>query len=471
MIAEVMLKKLVLLVLLPTALLLAVLEGVGQVLLPWTDAERRTAAFNDRFYEYDPDLIVRLRPGLSDDFKDIRPDLDARVTINDAGFRGPVWQAPDEDAYRVLVLGDSVSFGLGVGDDETWPAVCAEVLRQRAPGKKIQVRNMAVPGYSTMQGQVMFERHVNTGDFRPHFVVFAFGFNDGFLRRSNDLRTRLAQQFLHESSAGQVRRVLTRHSRLCKWLWDAPPPTTTQDARCRVSQQQLRENLSLRSTRADGDDADVLLVDASLPHCYVRDQMRSRADEQGFSFLSFRDVFVKAKGLPAEGVWPDGGRLRVAVNTQGVPVPPNEVGVAEMSLLLVTTAGQRPTAVHIPLNDRGTRGDPVSGDGTWSCILHITPNARPELTFCIPGLVDQIPAMGSDPALLNGVHQIQPGPRPSRKDTPPPTLLVDAAAINQPPWPELVLVPDPIHPSPAGCRVLAAAVADVIVASGSWRWR
>ena len=109
-----------------------------------------------------------------------------------------------------------------VNDDEAWPAVCERLLRERHPDKKLQVRNLAVPGYSTFQGRVMFERHALAGEFRPQLVVFAFGFNDGFVRSADDATTRTAERFLHETWAGGTKRWLQRHSRFFSWLWERP---------------------------------------------------------------------------------------------------------------------------------------------------------------------------------------------------------------------------------------------------------
>lgn len=59
---------------------------------------------------------------------------DIHYTFNRLGFRGPNPRS-DGEVRRILFLGDSVTFGLGVDDDKTFPRRIEEALNQRRPGK------------------------------------------------------------------------------------------------------------------------------------------------------------------------------------------------------------------------------------------------------------------------------------------------------------------------------------------------
>jgi hypothetical protein len=76
--------------------------------------------------------------------------------------------------FRVLVLGDSVTFGHG--SVNSYPALLEERLRRWRPDVDWQVWNAAVPGYNTSQELA----HLNeVGDrFRPDLVVVGFYEND-----------------------------------------------------------------------------------------------------------------------------------------------------------------------------------------------------------------------------------------------------------------------------------------------------
>jgi len=446
------LRKFLLLVVVPLVLLSVGVELIGYALLP---APSGTAIFNERFYVYDRDLVVRLRPGLRENFTAIRPDLDATVTTNDQGFRGDPFSPPDPDALRIVVLGDSVSFGLGVDDAAAWPAVMQELLQARSRGRAVQVRNLAVPGYSTFQGRIMYQRYVTDGNFDPQIVVFAFGFNDGFLRATDDEATRVAQRALHEEAGMRARTWLADHSRFLRWLWqrDEPPPATP-----RCSAAAVRQNLTTVATAARTEGRELLLVDSSLPHSYVRDTVREISAQFSCTPLSFRDAFIAHTGGPREGVWRQGGDLRVVLQTHGVAIPSAGDGRPDLYLIWLDDARDRPRLRRVPLKDHG--------DGSWSTLVSIGAGQRPEFGVSIPALAAQAPEMSNDLLVLNGVHLQQPGPRPPAADGSAPRLI---ATANVCPWPELVLLPDPIHASTSGCALMAQAVTEAIVAGKSWK--
>lgn len=62
----------------------------------------------------------------------------------------PLDEARRQAATRVLFLGDSITFGRGVGDDENYPRRC-EALWSEALGQPVACFNAGVPGYDTVQ--------------------------------------------------------------------------------------------------------------------------------------------------------------------------------------------------------------------------------------------------------------------------------------------------------------------------------
>ncbi len=100
-----------------------------------------------------------------------------RLSTNSLGFRGA--DPPSvKDTYRILALGDSCTFGVGVEDHETWPAVAEQALNQgRAGTQRFVVLNAAVPGYAAWQGARLLATDGQT--VCPQMVVVSFGNNDG----------------------------------------------------------------------------------------------------------------------------------------------------------------------------------------------------------------------------------------------------------------------------------------------------
>ena len=81
-------------------------------------------------------------------------------TFNARGFRAleEYADAPPKGRVRVLVLGDSFAFGLGVGDDDTFPAQ----LERRHP--RVQAVNLAKSSYGLDQAVLRYERDASGMD-------------------------------------------------------------------------------------------------------------------------------------------------------------------------------------------------------------------------------------------------------------------------------------------------------------------
>jgi len=125
--------------------------------------------------ESDPDLFWRLKPELRE-FPvtgSIRDNsIDFRVSTHD-GLRSTERLSP-KGSLRIVALGDSTTFGLGVEDEKTWPAVLETLLRAR--GIDVDVVNAGVPGYTSFQGRRFM---LKSGlALEPDLVIVTFGFND-----------------------------------------------------------------------------------------------------------------------------------------------------------------------------------------------------------------------------------------------------------------------------------------------------
>lgn len=73
------------------------------------------------------------------------------VQVNALGLRGPELAPKAADERRILFLGDSLTYGQGVGDDETVPAALARALQERAPSHSWNVVNAGHRAYGTAQ--------------------------------------------------------------------------------------------------------------------------------------------------------------------------------------------------------------------------------------------------------------------------------------------------------------------------------
>jgi lysophospholipase L1-like esterase len=100
----------------------------------------------------------------------------ARKPFNSRRFKGPLPQVPKPvDLVRVMCYGDSLTDGPPRGG---WPALLHVLLNQRPPfpGRRFEVVNAGVAGYSSHQGLLRFLQEVDL--YRPDLLLISFGWND-----------------------------------------------------------------------------------------------------------------------------------------------------------------------------------------------------------------------------------------------------------------------------------------------------
>jgi lysophospholipase L1-like esterase len=100
----------------------------------------------------------------------------ARSPYNSQRFKGPVMAAPKPpEVFRILCYGDSNTDGPKEGG---WPEALQEMLNQpmSPAGRRYEVINAGVAGYSSHQGLLRFEQEVKI--YQPDLVIVSFGWND-----------------------------------------------------------------------------------------------------------------------------------------------------------------------------------------------------------------------------------------------------------------------------------------------------
>lgn len=100
------------------------------------------------------------------------------LDINAAGYRGKLVDVEDSNKnnFRILVFGDSNTFGLGVRADETYSAFLEKKLNETSNGVEFQVLNFGIPSYNTTREVEYFK---DTGLlYNPNAVILAFNLED-----------------------------------------------------------------------------------------------------------------------------------------------------------------------------------------------------------------------------------------------------------------------------------------------------
>jgi lysophospholipase L1-like esterase len=108
--------------------------------------------------------------------RQVGEEFDVQVDTNSLGLRGPEVTVPKPaDRYRVLVLGDSFSFGWGVEFKDAWVTRLAREL-QTPDGRSVEVVDAGVPGWSPPQEFVFLEQRGL--DLQPDLVLWQLCSND-----------------------------------------------------------------------------------------------------------------------------------------------------------------------------------------------------------------------------------------------------------------------------------------------------
>jgi len=122
------------------------------------------------FYSYDPRLGWANKPGVTGVFK--RAEFSYTASINDVGLRQKaVAKEKAAGTFRIVALGDSFLWGIGVSDNER----VSEVLERKFNG--VEVLNLGVSGYGPIQYSLMTEKVLG---LRPDLVIILFCLSNDF---------------------------------------------------------------------------------------------------------------------------------------------------------------------------------------------------------------------------------------------------------------------------------------------------
>ncbi|MCA8941947.1 MAG: SGNH/GDSL hydrolase family protein, partial [Planctomycetes bacterium] len=261
---------------------------------------------NSVFVE-DESLFWRMRPG------------NRVYPTNRLGLRGPLPDGPKRHGVlRVACVGDSCVFGLGVRYEHTFGVRFARRLQAESPARRVECILAGLPGYSSYQSRVLFEREI--APLEPDVtVVYCGAWNDHVPAIELSDRSRAKR------SANVVGRL--RLTRVMRALL-APSPSKYAAALekgefpdgPRVSLEEFEENLTAIATAARAVGSEVVFVVPPVTDEFdrfrpvaksYRDSIRSIAREQDAELVDVAPVLQALRErLPSEwsalrpGEWP-----------------------------------------------------------------------------------------------------------------------------------------------------------------------
>lgn len=116
-----------------------------------------------------PGLIFEMVPNLK-----IR---DKYIETNSMGIRAKEYKIPKpQDTFRILVLGDSITYGLALDQEKVFSLLLEDKLNSAKKDITYEVINASVPGYNTMQEYIAFINKYYI--YEPDLVLVGFSSND-----------------------------------------------------------------------------------------------------------------------------------------------------------------------------------------------------------------------------------------------------------------------------------------------------
>lgn len=135
---------------------------------------RNKPKYSRSFFEYDPDLIWRLKQNYrgmkawGDDHYPLR--------FNDQGFRGPDFQKEKRpEVTRIMALGDSYTAGLDVRFEDLFTTLLVDSLNATGK-KKYELLNASSPAWGTDQEYIYWKREGQ--QYKPDYLLLIVAPND-----------------------------------------------------------------------------------------------------------------------------------------------------------------------------------------------------------------------------------------------------------------------------------------------------
>ncbi len=158
------------------ALSLLAVETMTRLLVPtpWI-VPRRPA--EDPFLIPHPERGYAFRPSFTNEWRSA--DYAFLVRLNELGLRDTSLAEAKAGGLRILALGDSYTFGIGVEGDESWPEVLERRLRSELPATlRPVVFDAGLPAYGARQIRQLGEELIPK--LEPQIVIFGMYMNSAW---------------------------------------------------------------------------------------------------------------------------------------------------------------------------------------------------------------------------------------------------------------------------------------------------
>lgn len=248
-----------------------------------------------RLYGYDPLRNLRkgreliLQPSTHPNVKyELTPGASGRawgadITINSRGFRGPEPVPGRFPGTRIIVLGDSITFGNFLPIESTFASQLQQLLRVEA--QNVEVLNFGVGGYDTLQEVALLE--FRGRQYHPDMIVVGYCLNDIGIVSLN-------LEYMERVQARQAN--LWSRSRLVQFVSHKLDMYRLQNwSNYKNSHAVFRREYAQQIDTISDDETELLALMESVPHEHpsVWYKDRDRVGRLRFAFRHLRNLSIE----------------------------------------------------------------------------------------------------------------------------------------------------------------------------------
>jgi lysophospholipase L1-like esterase len=312
------------------------------------------------------------------------------LAIDSRGHRGPeqILASPHPERFRILCVGDSVTYGFNVDQGAEWPRRLEALLNAADPEHPVEVVNAGVPGWSWVQG-LRYVQHEGLA-LAPDLVIAAHGTNDRFWSASATDFERLPRA---RAAAPELRapRWLARSgswrlaSLIAQGLFrphagrapasDACAREIRETGRClRLPLADIERAIGELAGELRAAGIPLLLLNLDFFETDAVEALRAAAEREALPFVDFVARFRAQKLARESALARELGLAPAALTTETAPGETRRVLFRVSAPAGVTGAlGVRGNpylrsdgSFRAPLRDDGSGGDERAGDGVHS---------------------------------------------------------------------------------------------------------
>lgn len=256
----------------------------------------RGAGNASELYVPDAKVFWRLRPVITVElenrvYKMNDEPIRWTVKINADGYRGVRYPQAGSGARPVIiVIGDSVTFGFRVQENETYAAQLQEYLNNHGLNDAVVV-NYGVPGYTSFQGKRILEEILLK--HKPDIIIAAFGANDIERDRLSDYEkakklTPEKIRFNQFYNSLLITRLIRSIRGRVRYI-----PDKSGNQAVRVPLPEYLENMISIISTAKEIEAEVILLDLVFVGDFVQQKIAEVARMKNVPWLNGRRILME----------------------------------------------------------------------------------------------------------------------------------------------------------------------------------